>query len=148
MRPAYFVRSPASPAPALQVLGTEVRVLASHEDTGSYGITLQRGAEGTGPPPHCHDWDEAFLVLEGAVSFFCAGDTHHCEAGTLVHVAAGTVHGFTYCAGGGQMLEMTGEGTRAAQMFAAVDREVPPGAPDIPRVLGVLARHGVTVPQP
>ena len=92
-------------------------------------------------------WDEAFYVLAGAVSFYCAGETHHCPAGTLVHVAAGTVHGFTYCAGGGQMLEMTGQGTRAAQMFAAVDREIAPGPPDIPRVLGVLARHGVTVPE-
>ncbi len=55
------------------------------------------------------------------------------------------MHGFRYGAGGGQMLEITGAGARAAQMFAAIDKEIPPGPPDVPKLLDVLKRNGVTV---
>jgi hypothetical protein len=30
-------------------------------------------------------------------------------------------------------------------MFTAVDKEIPPGPPDIPKLLDVLTRNGVTV---
>jgi hypothetical protein len=65
--------------------------------------------------------------------------------GTLVHVPGGTVHGFRYRTGGGQMLEITGPGALAAQMFTAIDKEIPSGPPDIPKLLDVLTRNGVTV---
>jgi hypothetical protein len=47
-----FVLSPDQHGPALNVVGTQVTVLASNAATHSYGITLQQGEEGTGPPPH------------------------------------------------------------------------------------------------
>lgn len=43
------------------------------------------------------------------------------------------------------MLEITGAGALAAQMFAAIDKEIPPGPPDIPKLLDVLKPNGVTV---
>jgi hypothetical protein len=98
-----------------------------------------------GPPPHSHDWDESFYVLKGKIEFLCDGKTHVCTPGTLVHVPRGTVHGFRYGSGGGQMLEITGQGALAAQMFTALDNEIPVGSPDIPRVIEVLKRNGVTV---
>jgi quercetin dioxygenase-like cupin family protein len=140
-----FVLRPDQHQPALNVAGTLVTVLASNAATQSYGITLQQGEEGTGPPPHSHDWDEAFYVLKGEINFLCDGNAHTCGAGTLVHVPRGTVHGFSYGSGGGQMLEITGDGALAAQMFTAVDNEIPPGPPDVPKLLDVLKRNGVTV---
>lgn len=145
MKPTYFVLPPDQHPRALDVVGTKVTVLASSESTNGYGVTLQWGDEGMGPPPHSHPWDEAFYVLEGSVEFICDGEQHACRPGTLVHVPAGTVHGFHYLAGGGRMLEFTGTGTQSAQMFADVDRSVPPGPPDVPLLLAVLARNGVTV---
>ncbi len=68
-----FILRPDQHGPALNVVGTEVTVLASNEATKSYGITLQQGEEGTGPPPHSHDWDEAFYVLKGEIHFLCDG---------------------------------------------------------------------------
>jgi hypothetical protein len=55
------------------------------------------------------------------------------------------VHAFSYGSGGGQMLEITGAGARAAQMITAVDKEIPTGPPDVPKLLEVLERNGVTV---
>ena len=140
-----LVLKPDQHEPALNVVGTQVTVLASNAATQSYGITLQQGEEGTGPPPHSHDWDEAFYVLKGEIHFLCEGKAYACDAGTLVHVPRGTVHGFSYGSGGGQMLEITGPGALAAQMFKAVDNEIPTGPPDLPKLLDVLRRNGVVV---
>jgi len=142
--PCFVLTPDAHPRP-LDVVGTKVTVLAAGTTTNGYGVTLQWGDEGMGPPPHRHAWDEAFYVLEGEVEFVCDGATHVCTPGTLVHVPAGTPHGFHYRAGGGRMLEFTGQGTRSAEMFADVDATVPPGPPDIPLLLAVIARNGVTV---
>jgi len=140
-----FILRPDQREPAKHVVGTEVTILASNAATGSYGITLQQGDAGTGPPPHSHAWDEAFYVLDGEIHFLCDGHEQACGAGTLVHVPRGTVHGFRYGAGGGRMLEITGAGARAAEMFTAVDDEIPPGPPDVPKLIAVLARNGVDV---
>jgi quercetin dioxygenase-like cupin family protein len=140
-----FVLRPDQHELTLNVVGTQVTVLASNAATHSNAITLQQGEEGTGPPPHRHDWDEAFYVLKGEIHFLCDGKDHACAVGTLVHVPRGTVHGFRYGRSGGQMLEITGVGALAAQMFTAIDKEIPPGPPDIPKLLDVLSRNGVTV---
>ena len=145
MNASHFVLGPDQHEPALNVLGTQVTVLATNTATQSYGVTLQRGDEGTGPPPHRHDWDECFYVLKGGVEFLFDGKAHMCSAGTLVHVSRGTEHGFRYGPGGGQMLELTGQGALAAEMFTAIDGEMPTGPPDVPRLLRVLGRNGVTV---
>jgi quercetin dioxygenase-like cupin family protein len=145
MKTQPFIVTPKDYNPALNVLGTKVTVLASNAATQAYEITLQQGDEGTGPPLHSHNWDESFYVLRGKVEFSYAGKTVTCITGTLVHVPAGTVHGFRYGAGGGEMLELTGQGGFATQMFTAVDKEIAPGPPDAPKVLEVLKQNGVTV---
>jgi len=145
MKAKPFVVTPEDYEPALNVLGTEVTVLASNAATQAYEITVQQGEAGTGPPPHSHDWDESFFVLEGTVEFTCAGKKSTCKAGTLVHVPAGTVHSFGYGAGGGQMLELTGEGGFATQAFTAVSKEIPPGPPDIAKAVEVFKRNGITI---
>ena len=145
MKAQTFIVTPEDYVPALDVLGTKVTVLASNAATSAYEITLQQGDEGTGPPLHSHDWDESFYVLKGKVEFSCAGQTTLCTPGTLVHVPAGTVHGFRYGVGGGEMLELTGQGGLATQMFTAISKEIPPGAPDAPKVRAVLEQNGVTV---
>jgi quercetin dioxygenase-like cupin family protein len=146
MKTQPFVLTPEDYDPALDVLGTKVTVLASNAATQAYEITLQRGEEGTGPPLHSHDWDESFFVTRGRVEFSYAGTTKMCSAGTLVHIPAGTVHGFSYGPGGGEILELTiGRGASASRMFTAVSQEIPPGPPDVDKVVEVLRQNGVTV---
>ncbi|TAJ88675.1 MAG: cupin domain-containing protein [Reyranella sp.] len=145
MASSYFVLPPDQQPRALNVAGTKVTVLAANSEAQSYGITLQRGDEGTGPPAHSHGWDEAFYVLSGEIRFLCDGRTQVCLPGTLVHIPCGTVHGFQYGVGGGQMLEITGANALATQMFTAVDQASPVGATDVPRLLEILGQNGVTV---
>jgi quercetin dioxygenase-like cupin family protein len=98
-----------------------------------------------GPPPHSHDWDESFYVTTGQIEFSYGGEAVMCSAGTLVHVPAGTVHSFRYGPGGGEMLEITGQRSNAVPMFTAVDREIPPGPPDVAKMVQVLGEYGVKV---
>ena len=46
-----IVVAPEDYAPALNIVGEHVTVLASGEATGGYELFLQRGPEGSGPPP-------------------------------------------------------------------------------------------------
>jgi quercetin dioxygenase-like cupin family protein len=142
MNPKQFVVKPGDRSAALSVVGTNVTVLVSGADSTSQQVTLQSGDEGTGPPPHSHPWDESFYVTRGQVQFTCAGQTTMCEAGTFVHVPAGIVHAFSYGPGGGEMLEVTGTGSKAIQMFTALDREIPPGPLDVTRVVQVAGEYG------
>jgi len=130
---------------ALNVLGTKVTLLASNTATQGYEITIQEGAEGTGPPPHSHNWDETFFVLNGTVEFSYGDKTVLALPGTLVHLPGGTVHSFRYGAGGGKTLEITGQGSLASQMFTTIDKEVLSGPPDIPKLVEILNKNGVTV---
>src|SRR5262250_1074667 len=140
-----FILKASDRRPALNVIGTTVTVLASESDIQDQQITVQSGDEGTGPPPHSHDWDESFYVTRGQIRFTCGGETAMCTAGTLVHVPAGTVHAFRYGPGGGEILEITGKRSHAIPMFTALDHEIPPGPPDLAKVIRVLDEHGVKV---
>jgi quercetin dioxygenase-like cupin family protein len=140
-----FIVSPQDYPRALSVLGVQITVLAPNTATQSYEITLQEGAQGMGPPPHKHDWDESFFVLTGTIELSCAGKTQYVQAGTLVHVPAGTVHAFRFGDSGGSMLELSGAGGSATKVFTHLDREVPVGSPDIPKVIDILQRYGVAV---
>ena len=145
MKAQPFVVTPNDYVPALHVLGVNVTVLASNTATQTYEITRQRGDEGMGPPLHSHDWDESFYVVAGKIEFTCASKTTVCPPGTLVHVPANTVHSFRYLTDGCDVLEFTGQGGNASKMFTAVDHEIPPGPPEVPKLLAVLKDNGVTV---
>jgi quercetin dioxygenase-like cupin family protein len=48
-----------------------------------------------GPPPHIHHaYDEAFYVVNGAVTFSLDGVEQVCSAGSVAFAARGTTHGF------------------------------------------------------
>lgn len=143
MTSKQLVVKPDDRSTPLSVVGTNITVLVSEAESKSQQITLQSGDEGTGPPPHNHPWDEAFYVTKGCVRFTCGSQATLCMAGTLVYVPGGTIHSFSYGPGGGEMLEITGAGSKAIRMFSALDREIPPGPPDVPKVVEVAARYDV-----
>jgi quercetin dioxygenase-like cupin family protein len=126
----------------LNVVGEGITVLASGAETGGYEVFFQAGPEGTGPPPHSHGWDECFYVVGGEVAFGVGDEALVGKAGTFVHVPAGAVHWFRFGAGGGQMVSMTSrEG--ASQLFAEIDREIAPDAPDLGKLAAIGGPYGV-----
>ena len=144
MKPKPLIIASEDRQSALNVIGTQVTVLASSVDTHGQEFTFQSGEEGMGPPPHSHDWDESFYVLKGSIEFICSGENYMCNPGTLVYIPGGTVHAFSYGPNGGEMLEITSKGSIATQMFTALSKEIPPGTPDIHKVIEVFKQNGVT----
>ena len=145
MSPKPVVIKPADRETALNVLGTRVTVLASGDGSSDQRITLQAGSEGSGPPPHSHDWDESFYVSGGQVQFTCGSETSMCATGTFVHIPPGTVHSFSYGPGGGELIEITGQRSNAIEMFKALAREIPPGPLDVAKAIRVCGEHGVKI---
>ena len=137
-----FIVAPEHYAPELDIVGEHVTVLASGESTGSYEIFLQRGPEGSGPPPHSHPWDESFFVTKGRIDFGIGDESTTGLPGTLVHLPAGTVHWFRFGPGGGEMLSMTSR-LGASKFFTETAREVEPVNPDLSKLAAVGARHGL-----
>jgi quercetin dioxygenase-like cupin family protein len=95
MPDAFVVTAATRPAP-LNVVGEQITVLAPGSRTGGYEIFRQAGPEGSGPPPHCHPWDESFYVMRGNIAFGIGVKDMIAEPGTLVHLPAGTMHWFRY----------------------------------------------------
>ena len=142
-----FVVTPRNYQATLDIVGEHVTVLASGEATEGYEIFLQRGPEGSGPPPHTHPWDESFFVIKGQIDFGIGPESTTASPGTLVHLPAGTVHWFRFGPGGGEMVSMTSR-LGASKMFADIAREVEPANPDLEKLAEVGGRHGLKVPGP
>ena len=134
MNAKAFVVTPMSRPQELNVVGEHITVLASGAATGGYEIFLQEGPEASGPPPHSHPWDESFYVVKGRIEFGIGADK----------LVAGTTHWFRFGEGGGQMISMTSR-LGASEMFSDIDREISPTQPDLERLIGVGARHGLAV---
>ena len=139
-----FITAPENYAPELDIVGEHVTVLASGEATESYEVFLQRGPEGSGPPPHSHPWDESFYVVKGQIDFGIGSESKTASPGTLVHLPAGTVHWFRFGKGGSEMVSITSR-LGASKMFADIAREVAPVNPDVEKLANVGARHGLKV---
>lgn len=70
-------------------------VLADGAGTGgAYSVIEQLCPKGSGAPPHTHEQDEAFYLIEGQATFLLGDRQVAAGAGSHVWVPAGTVHGF------------------------------------------------------
>jgi quercetin dioxygenase-like cupin family protein len=139
-----FIVAPKDYAPALNIVGEHVTVLASGEATEGYEIFLQRGPEGSGPPPHSHPWDESFFVVRGEIDFGIGAETKTALPGTFVHLPAGIVHWFRFGKDGGEMVSMTSR-LGASKLFTDLAREVSPVNPDLGKLAEVGAPYGLKV---
>ena len=139
-----LVKLPENMPSPLNIVGEVVTILSSNSETSDYELFIQEGPEGSGPPPHSHDWDESFYVLEGSIEFGYNDEKLIAKQGTLVHLPAGNIHWFRFAAGGGKMLSITGQKSNASNFFTSLAKEIPSGEPDIDKITSVATRNGVT----
>jgi uncharacterized cupin superfamily protein len=83
-------------------------------------------------------------VLNGTIQFGIDGREMSAPPGTLVHVPAGTEHWFRFESDEGQMLSVTGAGSRAAAFFTQVDAEVADGS-DVAGLSAVAEKHALRI---
>lgn len=82
--------------PHIGLVGDTYTILVSGQDTaGKYTLIDMHVPAGGGPPPHRHDFEEMFSVLEGTVEVTFRDETITASAGETINVPANARHGFT-----------------------------------------------------
>ena len=86
----------AQSLPHVGVVGDTYTILLSGKDTnGRYGLIDMLVPPGGGPPPHRHDFEESFTVLEGEIEATFRGQTSTVKTGETLHIPANAPHRFT-----------------------------------------------------
>jgi quercetin dioxygenase-like cupin family protein len=69
-------------------------VLAGKDTAGGFCLIDMHIPPGGGPPPHRHDFEESFIVLEGEIEATLRGVKSVAGAGETVHIPANAPHQF------------------------------------------------------
>jgi len=86
--------------PHLGIAGDTYTILLTGADTaGRYTLIDMHVPAGGGPPPHRHDFEEMFTVLDGEVLLTFRGQQSVARAGETVNVPANAPHAFTNASG-------------------------------------------------
>ena len=81
--------------PHIGVVGDTYTILLSGDDTaGRFCLIDMHIPPGGGPPPHRHDFEETFTLLEGELEFTFRGKKMTAKAGDTVHIPANAPHVF------------------------------------------------------
>jgi quercetin dioxygenase-like cupin family protein len=95
------VAEPRSPTVRhVAVVGVTYSILVSGAETaGRYCLIDMIVPDGGGPPPHRHDFEEMFTLLEGELEFTFRGETRSVRAGSTVNIPANAPHAFRNASG-------------------------------------------------
>src|SRR3954451_23506015 len=78
----------------ISLVGNTYAMLITGEQTnGQYCLIDMRVPDGGGPPPHRHDFEEMFTILEGEIEFTFRGEKHTVRAGSTLNIPANAPHG-------------------------------------------------------
>ena len=81
--------------PHIGLVGDTYTTLLTGKDTaGRFCLVDMHIPPGGGPPPHRHDFEESFIVLEGEIEITFRGHKSTAGAGATIHVPANSPHQF------------------------------------------------------
>lgn len=81
--------------PHIGLVGDTYTILISGKDTaGRFCLIDMHIPPGGGPPPHRHDLEETFTLLEGELEFTFRGTKQTAGAGTTINIPANAPHQF------------------------------------------------------
>ena len=126
----------AQSLPHVGVVGDTYTILLSGKDTnGRYGLIDMLVPPGGGPPPHRHDFEESFTVLEGEIEATFRGKKLVVRAGETIHIPANAPHYFKNVTSQAARLLCICSPAGQEDLFAVVGvpvatRTTPPPKPD------------------
>jgi quercetin dioxygenase-like cupin family protein len=74
--------------------GTYTILVAGDETGGRYCLIDMLVPPGGGPPPHRHDFEEMFTILDGEIELNFRGEAQRASAGWTVNIPANAPHSF------------------------------------------------------
>lgn len=81
--------------PHIGLVGDTYTILLTGKDTaGRYSVIDMHVPPGGGPPPHRHDFEESFTVLEGEIEATFRGQKTTVRAGEVINIPANAPHQF------------------------------------------------------
>src|SRR5271170_119819 len=79
----------------ISVVGGTYTILVTGEETGGrYSLIDMLVPPGGGPPPHRHDFEEMFTILDGEIELTFRGAAKRASAGSTVNIPANAPHSF------------------------------------------------------
>ena len=84
----------------LGVGGGTYTILISGKDTGGRYTLIDMYVPTGGPPPHRHDFEEMFYILEGELDVTFRGELHRVGPGQSINVPANAPHSFRVASAG------------------------------------------------
>jgi quercetin dioxygenase-like cupin family protein len=79
--------------------GTYTILVSGAQTAGRYCLVDMLVPSGGGPPPHRHDFEEMFTLLEGELEFTFRGMSQVLRAGSTINVPANAPHAFRNVSG-------------------------------------------------
>jgi quercetin dioxygenase-like cupin family protein len=105
----------------VSLAGDTYTILLSGEDTaGRFTLIDMHVPAGGGPPPHRHDFEETFVVVEGEIEVTFRDRQQLVRAGETVHVPANAPHAFRNASGSAARLLCTCSPPGQEEFFLAV----------------------------
>jgi len=117
------------------VVGDTYTLLLTSKDTaGRYCLIDMLIPPGGGPPPHRHDFEEAFSVLEGQIEATFRGQKSIVKAGETLHIPANAPHQFHNASNQPARLLCTCSPAGQEEMFLEVGILVPTRTTPAPKL--------------
>jgi quercetin dioxygenase-like cupin family protein len=139
--------------PHLGIVGDTYTILLSGDDTaGKYTLIDMHVPPGGGPPPHRHDFEEMFTILDGEVELSFRDQSFVAKAGETVNVPANAPHSFRNASGEAARLLCVCAPAGQEEFFAAVavpvgSRTAPPPMLDEDAQAAFLAKSTALAPE-
>jgi len=128
----------------LSVLGMPLTMLCEASETGgNWSLFEEEVPLGMGPPPHRHDWDEAYYILEGKVDFTIDGQTVSSTRGDFNYLPGGTIHGFKGASDLPARVLIFAAPAHGSDFFREINDEVRATPEDLAKIPAIGRRHGI-----
>jgi mannose-6-phosphate isomerase-like protein (cupin superfamily) len=129
---------------ALNILGMPLTMLCEARETGgAWSLFEEEVPIGMGPPPHRHDWDEAYYILDGDIDFTIDGAPVRSSTGDFNYLPRGTVHGFKGASDAPARVLIFAAPAHGSEFFQEISREIRSLPEDGPKIPEIGRRHGI-----
>jgi quercetin dioxygenase-like cupin family protein len=115
----------------------------SRETGGAWSLFEEEVPLGMGPPPHRHDWDEAYYVLEGEIDFEVDGEPMKSKAGDFNYLPRNTVHCFKGASASPSRVLIFATPAHGSEFFQELNDEVRSIPDDLAKIPDIGQRHGI-----